>query len=86
MKIGQLPKKPRELADLTHISRIPIEERVQQLDEEGELVPKPTTVSPMTNGDRPSAAAKREAPLTRASAPTIKQTSPAMNKTITMAI
>jgi hypothetical protein len=42
----------------------------------GELVPKATTVSPITNGEMPTAAAKREAPRTRISAPAIKKAKP----------
>ncbi len=43
----------------------------------GELVPKATTVSPITSGEIPIAAANRDAPRTRASAPTMRSTIPA---------
>jgi len=49
----------------------------------GELVPTATTVSPTINGGMPRAAAMREAPRTRASAPTMRRANPAINwKTI----
>ncbi len=43
----------------------------------GALVPKATTVRPITNGEMPKAEARREAPRTRASAPTTRKTAPA---------
>jgi hypothetical protein len=47
----------------------------------GELVPRATMVRPMISGDRPTAAARREAPRTNSSAPTISNASPRMKKT-----
>ena len=49
----------------------------------GELVPKATTVSPITTGEIPSDAARRDAPRTRSSAPEIKSATPTMNSMIT---
>jgi hypothetical protein len=46
----------------------------------GELVPKATTVKPITNGDTPTVAASREAPRTSHSAPTTRAVNPSRNR------
>ncbi len=46
----------------------------------GALVAKATTVSPMTSGDTPIAAASREAPRTRISAPPASRIRPSRNR------
>jgi hypothetical protein len=45
----------------------------------GALVPKATTVSPTTSGDRPNDSASFDAPRTSSSAPATRPTRPAMN-------
>jgi len=52
----------------------------------GELVPNATTVRPITNGVIPKAVARRDAPLTTASAPRISSASPAINKRLTISL
>jgi hypothetical protein len=46
----------------------------------GELVPKATTVRPITKGEIPKAAARRVAPRKRSSAPIISKPSPKMKR------